>query len=57
MIATISEAGGLETQNTLMFAARAKEVQNKAEVNFDIQGDVQALKQEIIELKKEISKN
>ena len=44
MIATISELCSDENCNTLLFASRAKEVQNKAEKNFDIKGDTEVMK-------------
>ncbi|KAK6926482.1 Kinesin motor domain [Dillenia turbinata] len=58
MIANISPANicSLETLSTLKFAQRAKFIKNNAIVNEDASGDVLALRMEIQQLKKEVSR-
>jgi Kinesin motor domain len=57
MIANISPSTHniTETQSTLRFAQRAKKMGNKAVINENATGDMDALRKEVIRLKKELA--
>jgi len=58
LIANISPASSSfsETLSTLKFAQRAKQIKNKASINEDLTGSVEGLKNEIRQLKEELSR-
>ena len=57
MIANISPAltNITETQSTLRFAQRAKNMGNRARVNEDASGDVERLRQEVVMLRQRLA--